>query len=67
MSVSKERVAAEAAVGALDAAIAGLFAARTMLVAVLDGEPGCTHRNRVSLATFTNPDGWMCPDCQEQG
>lgn len=65
--MTQERVAAEAAVGALDAAIAGLFAARKMLVAVLDGEPACTHKNRVSLATFSDPDGWMCPDCQERG
>lgn len=58
---------AEAALGALDAAIAGLLAARKMLLAALDGEPGCPHRGRVSVATFDNPGAWMCPDCGEQG
>jgi len=62
-----DRALAEAAVGALDAAIAGLFAARKMLLAALDGEQGCSHRNRVSVATFDNPSAWMCPDCGEQG
>lgn len=61
-----DRSLAEAALGALDAAIAGLFAARKMLIAAIDGDPECAHRNRVSLATFENPTGWMCPDCGAQ-
>lgn len=61
-----ERPLAEAALGALDAAIAGLFAARKMLIAALDGDPECAHRNRVSVATFDKPSAWMCPDCGAQ-
>lgn len=58
-----DRVLAEAALGALDAAIAGLLSARKLLGAALREAEPCQHANRISLATFGSPEAWTCPDC----
>lgn len=46
-------------------AIESLVRVRRVLGSRADGE--CLHENSVDLATFSNPDGFMCPDCGVQG
>lgn len=46
-------------------AIASLVKVHRALVARLDGV--CLHEGKVSVATFANPDGFMCPDCGVSG
>lgn len=49
----------------VEGAIASLVRVRRVLGAREDGS--CLHERAVDLATFANPDGFMCPDCGVSG